>query len=105
MTWGNGGRLWLHVSIIPTAPGLLLRFVPSQFIRLRTGPAIPPDQAQQTGFSFVQIVPDTEAAFANALITEVGFPALDGASKDASKMTIQFGPGLTLTRRWPPFTR
>jgi len=33
--------------------------------------------------------------WANALITEVGFPALDAASKDAAKMTIKFSPETT----------
>ena len=33
--------------------------------------------------------------FFNALITEVGFPALDAASKDAAKMTIKFAPEYT----------
>jgi phage tail-like protein len=33
--------------------------------------------------------------FENALITEVGFPALDAASKDAAKMSIKISPELT----------
>ena len=33
--------------------------------------------------------------FFNALITEVGMPALDAASKDAAKMTIKFAPEFT----------
>jgi phage tail-like protein len=33
--------------------------------------------------------------FHNALITEIGFPALDAASKDAAKMTIKFSPEFT----------
>lgn len=33
--------------------------------------------------------------FFNALITEVGFPALDAASKDAAKMTIKISPEYT----------
>jgi hypothetical protein len=33
--------------------------------------------------------------FSNALITEVGFPALDAGSKDAAKMTIKFQPETT----------
>lgn len=33
--------------------------------------------------------------FSNALITEIGMPALDAASKDAAKMTIKFRPELT----------
>lgn len=33
--------------------------------------------------------------FSNALITEVGFPALDAASKDACKMVIKFSPKYT----------
>ena len=33
--------------------------------------------------------------FHNALITEIGFPALDAASKDAAKMTIKFSPEYT----------
>src|SRR5258706_3586664 len=32
--------------------------------------------------------------FSNGLITEVGFPACDGASKDAAKMTVKLGPEL-----------
>ncbi|HET7465469.1 MAG TPA: phage tail protein [Candidatus Dormibacteraeota bacterium] len=37
----------------------------------------------------------TQTNFFNALITEVGFPALDAASKDAAKMTIKFQPEST----------
>ncbi|HEY3366575.1 MAG TPA: phage tail protein [Symbiobacteriaceae bacterium] len=37
----------------------------------------------------------SRTAFTNALITEVGFPALDAASKDAAKMTIKFAPEYT----------
>ncbi len=33
--------------------------------------------------------------FFNALITEIGFPALDAASKDAAKMTVKFAPEYT----------
>lgn len=33
--------------------------------------------------------------FFHALITEVGFPALDAASKDAAKMTVKFSPEYT----------
>jgi len=33
--------------------------------------------------------------FYNGLITEVGFPALDAASKDAAKMSIKFAPEYT----------
>jgi len=33
--------------------------------------------------------------FTNALITEIGFPALDAASKDAAKMTIKLSPEVT----------
>ena len=35
---------------------------------------------------------DMRLEWTNALITEVGFPALDAASKDAAKMTIKFSP-------------
>jgi phage tail-like protein len=34
-------------------------------------------------------------SFTNALITEIGFPALDAASKDAAKMTIKIQPETT----------
>src|SRR5687768_9401445 len=34
-------------------------------------------------------------SFTNALITEIGFPALDAASKDAAKMTLKFSPETT----------
>jgi hypothetical protein len=34
----------------------------------------------------------TRLAFTGALITEIGFPALDAASKDAAKMTVTFAP-------------
>jgi hypothetical protein len=37
----------------------------------------------------------SQGDFFNALITEVGMPALDAASKDAAKMTIKFAPELT----------
>jgi phage tail-like protein len=33
--------------------------------------------------------------FSNALVTEIGFPALDAASKDAAKMTLKFKPEVT----------
>ena len=33
--------------------------------------------------------------FSDALITEVGMPALDAASKDAAKMTVKFAPEIT----------
>jgi phage tail-like protein len=36
--------------------------------------------------------------FHQALITEVGFPALDAASKDAAKMTVKFSPEYTRTK-------
>jgi hypothetical protein len=36
-----------------------------------------------------------------ALITEVGFPALDAASKDAAKMTIKFSPETTRMQTFP----
>ena len=39
----------------------------------------------------------TRTDFFNALITEVGMPALDAASKDAAKMTIKFAPESTRT--------
>lgn len=35
--------------------------------------------------------------FFQALVTEVGFPALDAASKDAAKMTVKFSPEYTRT--------
>jgi len=37
----------------------------------------------------------TRLTFYNGLITEVGMPALDAASKDAAKMTIKFAPEYT----------
>jgi len=37
----------------------------------------------------------TRVEFSNALITEIGMPALDAASKDAAKMTIKFAPEFT----------
>ena len=37
--------------------------------------------------------------FFHALITEVGFPALDAASKDAAKMTVKFAPEYTRMKR------
>jgi hypothetical protein len=36
--------------------------------------------------------------FTNALISEIGFPALDASSKDAAKMTIKFRPEATSVR-------
>jgi len=43
----------------------------------------------------------SEMSFFNALITEVGFPALDAASKDAAKMTIKFAPESTRISNTP----
>ena len=37
----------------------------------------------------------TSLDFTNALLTEIGFPALDAAAKDAAKMTIKFSPEVT----------
>jgi hypothetical protein len=37
----------------------------------------------------------SEMTFFNALITEIGFPALDAASKDAAKMSVKFQPQFT----------
>ena len=37
--------------------------------------------------------------FFNALITEIGFPALDASSKDVAKMTIKFAPEYTRTAK------
>lgn len=37
----------------------------------------------------------TVRKFHNALITEIGFPALDAASKEAAKMTLKFSPEFT----------
>jgi len=39
----------------------------------------------------------TRLTFTNALVTEIGYPALDAASKDAAKMTIKIAPEYT---RW-----
>ena len=40
-------------------------------------------------------------AFFHALITEVGFPALDATSKDAAKMSIVLSPDQTILNRKP----
>jgi phage tail-like protein len=40
-----------------------------------------------------KVVESTE--FLHALITEIGFPALDASSKDAAKMTVKFSPETT----------
>lgn len=40
--------------------------------------------------------------FQDALITEIGFPALDAASKDAAKMTIKFRPETTARSKGGP---
>src|SRR5688572_5884613 len=37
----------------------------------------------------------TVLKFSNALISEIGFPALDAASKEAAKMTLKFSPEFT----------
>jgi phage tail-like protein len=41
----------------------------------------------------------TRIEFKNALISEIGMPALDAASKDAAKMTIKFSPEFTKVER------
>jgi phage tail-like protein len=38
-------------------------------------------------------------SFYNALIKEIGFPALDAASKDAAKLTVKFSPEYTRQQR------
>ena len=66
-------------------------------------------------FNFKEVA---RLTFSNALITEIGFPTLDAASKDAAKMTVKFSPeytsrqpgsssavqskGTTDNRRWLP---
>jgi hypothetical protein len=40
-----------------------------------------------------------EQQFSQALITEVGFPALDGGSKDAAHLTVKFSPEFTRTAK------
>lgn len=47
-------------------------------------------------FNFKEVA---RLTFHNALITEIGLPALDAASKDAAKMTVKFAP--EYTRRQP----
>ena len=42
---------------------------------------------------------DHTMEFTNALVTAVGFPALDAASKDAAKMTIKFAPEFTRSKK------
>jgi phage tail-like protein len=37
----------------------------------------------------------TEQQFSNAIVTEVGFPALDAAAKDAAHLTVKLAPELT----------
>jgi hypothetical protein len=37
--------------------------------------------------------------FQDGLITEIGFPACDGAARDAAKMTVQFAPEVVRTKR------
>jgi hypothetical protein len=41
----------------------------------------------------------TRMTFHHALISEIGFPALDGASKDAARMTIKIMPEFTRTEK------
>ena len=41
-------------------------------------------------------------AFTGALISEIGFPALDAASKDAAKMTVRLSPRATHAVPLPP---
>ncbi len=40
-----------------------------------------------------------ESSFVSARITEVGFPATDGASKDAAFMTLKFSPWITRNKK------
>lgn len=39
--------------------------------------------------------PTSRLAFTNALLSEVGLPALEASSKDVAKMTIKFSPEIT----------
>ncbi|HEY6227412.1 MAG TPA: phage tail protein [Verrucomicrobiae bacterium] len=45
-----------------------------------------------TDFNFNSM---TVLKFSQALISEIGFPALDGSSKEAAKLTLKFSPELT----------
>jgi hypothetical protein len=40
----------------------------------------------------------SERSFQNALITEIGFPALDAAAKDPAFLTVKFAPELTVDK-------
>jgi len=46
--------------------------------------------------------PRGSLAFTRALISEVSFPALDAASKDAAKLTVKLAPELMRSSRTPP---
>jgi phage tail-like protein len=65
---------WVKSSFSPTAP------------QRKSGAIVAAD------FNFKEL---QRMTFANALITEVGMPALDAASKDAAKMTIKLSPEFT----------
>jgi len=46
--------------------------------------------------------PRGSLAFTHALISELSFPALDAASKDAAKLTVKLAPELIRSSRTPP---
>lgn len=46
--------------------------------------------------------PRGSLAFTRALVSEVSFPALDAASKDAAKLTVKLSPEMIRTSRTPP---
>lgn len=50
--------------------------------------------AEVRGHQLTQVGPD----IVTALITEIGFPALDAGSKDAAKLTIKLAPEYTRIR-------
>src|SRR5215471_13561743 len=110
MTWegagsrgGNlAGRIWLHISLLPSFHLVLMRLLPGLALA-RSRPAIPPEDAH--GLTFVQILGGQGISrfnFCDALISEICIPKLDGSSKDdPGTVIIEFSPR-TVFHKWPP---
>jgi hypothetical protein len=78
-----------HQGLSPEEQQLL-----EQVLLLAFAAAAGPDQEIE-GYS--QFAPGAGIGTMQALITQIGLPALDAASKDAAKMTVKFAPEYTRT--------
>jgi hypothetical protein len=94
-------RLWATQQGGPALQSLLFTYARPL---LRTGmePRVSWDQARTAGLRYVEVIArkaQAEITFHAVLISEIGLPAMDAASKDAAKMTIKFTPEYTRSKK------